>query len=173
MNGKISVSDKNCTVENTSRQDAGFDSACGNRAAEIEVDAVRESLPAVLDFVSDYLQDAGCPRKAAMQISLTAEEIFVNIASYSYPDSAGTARIILEPVREPAGIRLIFVDQGIPYDPLKKPDPDITLSAAERPIGGLGIFLVKKNMDRVEYRYEDNSNILTLTKYFTAVSTQP
>lgn len=64
----------------------------------------------------------------------------------------------------PAVAQIEMMDQGVPYDPLQRQDPDITLSAEERGIGGLGIFMVKQTMDEVTYRYEDNSNILTIRK---------
>ena len=111
--------------------------------------------------------------KLIMQINLAVEEIYVNRAHYAYgqndsngriiPDTGtGPAQIILE--ADDSRILLTFIDEGIKYDPLKKEDPDITLSAEDREIGGLGIFMVKKIMDDVSYRYEDGKNILTLTK---------
>ena len=63
---------------------------------------------------------------------------------------------------------LTFIDQGVPFDPMQKEDPDITLPASERQIGGLGIYMVKKSMDGVSYRYEDGCNILTIMKYLTS-----
>lgn len=141
--------------------------ACGtDEKRELIIDSTQDNLDDVLAFVTDHLHQVGCPHKAEMQIILAADEIFTNIASYAYQPSIGKVRIILEDIGDPAGIRMIFIDQGIPYNPLEKEDPDITLPVEERPVGGLGIFLVKKKMDAMEYRYEDGSNILTMTEYF-------
>ena len=99
-------------------------------------------------------------------MNLTLEEIYINIASYAYAPNTGKVKLILDDLKDPDGIRMTFIDQGVPYDPLQKKDPDITLPAEERPVGGLGIYLVKKNMDVLNYRYENQSNILELTKFY-------
>ena len=131
---------------------------------EITVKAVRENLAEVLSFIEAELEQADCPIKAQMQTGVAAEEIFVNIASYAYPDGAGSATVRMEITGEPKTAVITFIDSGIPYDPLAKPDPDVTLSAEERGIGGLGIFMTKKLMDEVVYEYKDGHNILTLKK---------
>lgn len=131
---------------------------------EITVKAVRENLAEVLGFIEAELEQADCPIKAQMQTGVAAEEIFVNIASYAYPDGAGSATVRMEITGEPKTAVITFIDSGIPYDPLAKPDPDVTLSAEERGIGGLGIFMTKKLMDEVVYEYKDGHNILTLKK---------
>ena len=118
----------------------------------------------VLFFIDTLLADAGCPMKAPMQIDVALEELFVNIAHYAYPNSAGDAEIDVNVTQE--YIEITLTDSGIPYDPLAKPDPDITLSAAERAIGGLGIFMSKKLMDEISYKREDGKNILTIKKLF-------
>ena len=128
----------------------------------LTVAAAVDNLDRVNAFVDAFLEEHDCPMKTQMQIDLCVEEIFVNIAHYAYPEKDGEAEIRAS---ETDGIvELTFIDSGIPYDPLKKEDPDITLSSQERQIGGLGIYLVKKNMDTVAYRYEDSQNILTVTK---------
>ena len=99
-------------------------------------------------------------------MDIAVEEIFVNIASYAYENEPGKVTIRLRETEDPKGITVTFVDEGAPFDPVTRPDPDVTLSAKERSIGGLGIYLVKKSMDDVRYRYEGNLNILTLTKRF-------
>ena len=133
---------------------------------EMEIEAVQENLDTVLAFVDEHLEEAGCPMKAQMQIDLAVEEIFVNIANYAYRPDKGNATIRVEVSEEPVQVTLTFVDRGVPYDPLAKEDPDITLPAEERNIGGLGIFLVKQTMDDVAYEYKDGQNILTLRKNF-------
>jgi len=99
-----------------------------------------------------------------MQMDVAVEEIFVNIANYAYAPGVGQARIRIEITGEPRMVQVTFIDSGVPYDPLAKPDPDVTLSAEERQIGGLGIFMVKKSMDNMLYEYKDKQNILTLQK---------
>ena len=128
----------------------------------LTVPADAEKLGEVMAFIDTFLEAHDCPPKAQMQIDLSAEEIFVNIANYAYPDGPGDAQIRLS--EENSVVTLIFTDSGIPYDPLQKAEPDLTLSAEDRQIGGLGVFLVKKNMDTVSYRYENGKNVLTMTK---------
>ncbi len=131
---------------------------------ELELEAVIENLPTVQGFVDEHLEAANCPMKAQMQISLAVEEIFVNIASYAYAPEKGKATVRVEVSQEPVSVTITFVDHGVPYDPLARDDPDVTVSAAERDIGGLGIFMTKKIMDNVAYEYRDGKNILTLKK---------
>ena len=131
---------------------------------ELEIEAAVENLPQVTDFVDSHLEKAGCPVKAQMQIDIAVEEIFVNIAHYAYDPETGKATVRVEVTEEPVTVSITFIDQGIPYDPLAKADPDVTLPAEEREIGGLGIFMVRKTMDDVSYEYQDGKNILTLKK---------
>ncbi|MBR2705818.1 MAG: anti-sigma factor antagonist [Mogibacterium sp.] len=135
-------------------------------AEEIEVEASVDKLPEVLGFIDGHLEAAGCPLKAMMQIDVAAEEIFVNIANYAYAPDKGKAIIRVELGGDPPGVVITFIDWGMHYDPLAKEDPDVTLSAEERKIGGLGVFLVKNTMDDITYNYEDGKNILTLKKNF-------
>lgn len=131
---------------------------------EFEIEAKIENLPKVLSFVDEQLETADCPMKIQMQIDIAVEEIFVNIAHYAYNPKTGTAMVRVEILPEPPSVDITFIDGGIPYDPLAKADPDVTLSVEEREIGGLGIFMVKKSMDDVKYEYLDGHNILTLKK---------
>lgn len=121
-------------------------------------------LPAVLEFVEQMLQEHACPMKTMMAISVAIEEVFVNIAKYAYGEAQGDVTMACG--FDPAGETVTFdiIDQGIPFNPLERPDPDITLSAEEREIGGLGIFITKKTMDTVSYRQEHGSNVLTISK---------
>lgn len=134
------------------------------RPNELETEAVVENLDEVLGFIDEHLDAADCSPKVAMQIRLAAEEIFVNVASYAYQPEKGKAIVRVEITEDPLTVAITFIDHGIPYDPLKKADPDITLSAEERDIGGLGVFLAKKTMDDVTYEYKDGQNILKLKK---------
>lgn len=131
---------------------------------ELVIDALTDNLPQVLAFVDGELEAADCPMKIQMQIDIAVEEIFVNIARYAYSPEVGTATVRVEVMGEPPAVDITFIDGGVPYDPLAKADPDVTLSAEERQIGGLGIFMVKKSMDDVKYEYLDGHNILTLKK---------
>ncbi len=132
--------------------------------AEITVKATLSNLDTVLDFVNAMLKELNCPSKVRMQIDIAVEELFVNIARYAYAPEEGSATVRMDAEQETGTVTITFIDSGIPYDPLAKPDPDVTLSAAERKIGGLGIFMVKKSMDDMKYRRQDGQNILTITK---------
>ena len=133
--------------------------------AELEIEALKENLPEVMDFVAKNLEDVNCPPKAAMQIDLAVEEIFINIASYAYRPETGKAVVRVEVDDDPITVVITFIDNGVPYDPLAKADPDTTLSADERDIGGLGIFMTKKAMDEISYEYKEGKIILTLKKH--------
>ena len=133
---------------------------------QIKVKADTAELDNVLSFADTILEELGCSVKAQMQIDIAIEEIFVNIAHYAYPESEGEAVIYVEPGESGSSVTITFEDEGIQYDPLKNEDPDITLSAEDRPIGGLGIFMVKKSMDEVSYEYKDGKNRLTIKKSF-------
>ena len=127
---------------------------------EAKVDKIDE----VLAFVDSVLEEADCPMKAQMQMDVAVEEIFVNVASYAYEDKDGTVTVRVDILQDPTRAAVTFEDRGIPYNPLAKEDPDVTLSAEEREIGGLGIFIVKKTMDNVFYDRRDDKNIFTIEK---------
>ena len=133
---------------------------------ELKLDEARlDRLQEVLAFVDGQLEAVDCPLRVQMQIDVAVEEIYVNIASYAYAPGFGPATIRLEFQDAPRAVAITFIDHGVHYDPLAKPDPDITLSAEERKIGGLGIYMVKKSMDGMTYAYEDGRNVLTITKH--------
>lgn len=131
---------------------------------EITLEAKAENLKKVLSFVDEYLEELNCPLRSQMRLDVVVEELFINIASYAYAPGTGDATIRIEAEQDSRIVRITFIDSGIPYDPLKKPDPDVTLSAEDRKIGGLGIFMAKKIMDEMLYQYEDGKNILTIRK---------
>lgn len=126
-------------------------------------DAVGENLDQVLAYLDVQLESWDCPMRTQMQLDVAVEELFVNIANYAYGESLGTAQISIDLLPERI-VQVTFCDTGIPYNPLQKPDPDINIPLEERQIGGLGIYLVKKSMDEVLYRYENGQNILTIRK---------
>ncbi len=132
---------------------------------EIIVDAKVEKLDEVLRFIDQILEEEDCPTKICVQMDVAVEEIFVNIAHYAYPGTEGKARITADVSEGDRCLTVTFEDSGLQYNPLEKKDPDITLSAEERPIGGLGIYMVKKSMDKVEYRYENGHNIFSISRF--------
>ena len=131
---------------------------------EFTVLAAIENLNQVLAFVDAELEKLDCPMKTQIQIDVAVEELFVNIASYAYTPNQGSATIRVQPAGDTRAVEITFIDSGTPYDPLAKPDPDVTLSADERQIGGLGIFMVKKSMDDMRYAYRNGQNVLTIVK---------
>lgn len=132
----------------------------------MQIEATKDHLPQVMEFLEGCLEEADCPLKTMMQISIAVEEVFVNIASYAYAPETGDAVIHVETDPDADMVRIILEDWGVPYDPMSREDPDVTLSAEDRQIGGLGIYMVKQSMDNVEYEYKDGKNILTLEKKF-------
>ena len=131
---------------------------------ELTVLAKTDNLDEIIQFVDNELESAKCSMKIHMQVQLAVEEIFVNIANYAYTPEEGTATISVDRTEDGALLRIVFKDNGTPYDPLAKDDPDITLNAKDRSIGGLGIFITKKSMDNISYEYKDGQNVLTLEK---------
>ncbi len=131
---------------------------------EIDVEANDENLYKVMEFVGKCAEAAGASPKAAMELDLAVEEIFVNIARYAYAPGTGRAKILAEVSDDCSEITVTFIDGGMRYNPLDKEDPDVTLPAEERPTGGLGVFMVKNIMDGVSYAYRDGKNILSIRK---------
>lgn len=131
---------------------------------EITVPAALGELGRVTDFINEELEAQGCPLKAQMQIDIAVEEIYVNIAHYAYHPEVGEATVRCAVGGDPLQVEIQFLDSGTPYNPLAKEDPDTSLSAEERQIGGLGIYMVKKSMDHITYNYEDGKNVLTIKK---------
>lgn len=131
---------------------------------ELNLKAIIENLNEAIAFVDRKLEEVECPMKAQMQIDVAVEELFVNIAHYAYSPDIGEVTIRVEVQEEPPVVSVTFLDNGAPFDPLAKEDPDVTLPSEERPIGGLGIYMVKKSMDDIVYEYKDGQNILTIKK---------
>ena len=131
-----------------------------NRIFPAKIDALSD----VLEFVEKTLEDFECPMKTQMAVCVAIEEVFVNVAHYAYPESEGDITLHIGLDKQNGAVTFRMADKGVPFDPLKKPDPDITLSAEEREIGGLGIFITKKTMDDVSYEYKNGENVLTMIK---------
>ena len=119
-------------------------------------------LAPVTVFLEEELDKAEASPKLMVTFAVALEELFVNVAHYAYPGSKGTVKIGIDTSGDSIVVQL--TDSGIPFDPVAMPDPDITESAEERKIGGLGIYMVKKSMDSMTYEYKDNQNILTISK---------
>lgn len=134
-----------------------------DRKKEIKLQATDENLDLVLDTLEEFL-GPDCDMMVKNEILISIEELFVNIAHYAYGNEVGEAILSLEMLEEGKRIRMVLKDQGIPFNPLEKEDPNIELSAEERKIGGLGIFMVKDYMDYLEYHYEDSYNIMIIEK---------
>lgn len=130
----------------------------------LRLKALTDNLDRVLQYVDTALELMGCSMKNQIQIDMAVEELFVNIAHYAYKGTAGDAVILAGPDPKTGILRITFRDWGVPFDPLAKTDPDISLSVEEREIGGLGIFMAKKIMDTMDYKYENGQNVLTMTK---------
>ena len=133
---------------------------------ELTINATVENIHTVTAFVDEQLEALGCPMKAQLQIDIAIDELFSNIAYYAYNPEEGPATVQVEVQENPMAVVISFIDNGVPYDPLSKEDPDITLSAEDRNIGGLGIYMVKKSMDDVSYEYKNGQNILRIKKNF-------
>ena len=131
---------------------------------ELTLTASLENIPEATAFIDAQLEALDCPMKAQMQIDVAIDELFANIAQYAYAPDVGEARIRFEFDDSSRMASITFIDRGVPYDPLAKPDPDVTLSAEERQIGGLGIYMAKKSMDEVRYECRNGQNVLTLIK---------
>ena len=129
---------------------------------EITLRAETENLNQVLDFVNGLLEEKNCPMYVVLELDIAVEELFVNIAHYAYTPEKGDATIRVSFENE--DVIITFIDSGIPYNPWAKEDPDTTLSLEERQIGGLGIYMVKKSMDEVDYEYRDGKNVVTIKK---------
>ncbi len=131
---------------------------------QLMIDATVANIDPVTAFIDEQLEAMDCSMKVQMQIDVAVDEIFSNIANYAYPDQTGKAEIIVEALTDPRAVRITFKDQGMDFNPLEQPDPDVTASADKRKTGGLGIYIVKRSMSKVEYQRENGFNIFVITK---------
>ena len=131
---------------------------------ELTCPATVENIGVVTAFIDEQLEAADCPMKAQMQIDVAIDELFGNIAHYAYSPDVGNATVRFAVDSATRVVTITFIDRGKPYNPLENDDPDITLAAEDRKIGGLGIFLVRKTMDSMSYVYENGQNVLSITK---------
>lgn len=131
---------------------------------KLVVKAVIESIPTVTDFVDKILEEHSCDMKAKIQIDIAIDEILGNISQYAYESDDGDVSVSIQLEETPKRAIITFIDSGVPYNPITTEEPDTSLSAEERKVGGLGIFMVKKTMDDMTYEYTNNCNILRITK---------
>lgn len=131
---------------------------------EMTVEAAVENIEIVTEFITQELEKLNCPTKAEMQIFVAIDELFGNIARYAYSPEIGKATVRVEVEDDPLSVIITFIDNGVPFNPLEHDDPDIDAPADDRKIGGLGIFMVKKTMNMVEYEYSQGQNILKIKK---------
>lgn len=131
---------------------------------EITLEAKIQNIPEATMFVDAELEALECGIRQQTQIDVAVDEIFTNISSYAYEPGTGEATIRFEFDEATRTVRISFIDTGMEFNPLEKDDPDVSLSAEERQIGGLGIFLVKKTMDKMTYLRTEGQNILTIYK---------
>ena len=142
--------------------------------AEITVSAVPEQIDAVMDFVNRQLKALGCPEEARIDVDVAVDELLGNIIRYAYGSETGTVTVRVETQLEPKALILTFLDQGAPFDPLAEERPDTTsLPAWERPMGGLGLYLVRSLVDEIAYARRDSRNVLTVRKKIEQGGTEP
>ena len=133
--------------------------------ASLSFPAKLNSIKPATEFLNKILEEAGCSQRDQNRLNIALDELMSNVARYAYaPGTEGDIKLSVDVKEDPKRVVLTLTDNGIPYDPLKKEDPDVTLSAEERDIGGLGIFIVKKFMDGITYNHINNQNIVTITK---------
>ena len=130
----------------------------------LTLEAKINNIPVLTDFIDQQLEALDCPMKPQMQIDVAIDEIFTNISSYAYGESGGMATVSVDFDDATRTVTISFEDSGMPFDPLMQEEPDITLPAEQRQIGGLGIFLVKKTMDDMRYQRQGDKNVLTIEK---------
>ncbi len=130
----------------------------------LELPAKRDAFAVLKEWIVELATELALADKLRKQLLIVADEIFTNIALYGYPKTDGEAKVTVSLDGATQELTLIFMDTGVPFNPLEAPEPDITAAAADRPIGGLGMFMVKRLMDSVAYEHRDNQNILTLKK---------
>lgn len=136
---------------------------------KLSVIATKSNLDEVMDFVDSCLEAAEFSPKKIMQVDLAVEEIFCNIADYAYGSSNGGLAVLecslVETDNVVTAVQITFSDDGLMFNPIAKSDPNTSLDVDDRSIGGLGIFITKKMVDEISYKYKDNKNVLTLIKY--------
>ena len=133
---------------------------------KLTIEATSENVDQAIALVDEVLEEYGCGMKEQMAIDVAVDELFSNIALYAYTPETGYATVQVNIIEDPLSIEITFVDSGKPYDPIAMAEPDTTQTIEERQIGGMGILIVKKSMDAMDYEYKEGKNILTIKKRF-------
>lgn len=136
------------------------------------IPASMENLPRVMSLTGRFLKEAGCGEHDRRHIEISVEEIFTNIASYAYKTKEGTVWMewdVRKTGETQKEIVIRFQDEGVPYDPFARKNPDLTLPIEDRPVGGLGVYMVKQFMDNAEHCYENGRNVTVIKKRFHAM----
>ena len=131
---------------------------------KLEIESTIDYFSTIMKAINSELDTLCCSDHTRSQIKLAIDEIYGNICFYAYDSKAGPVTVCVESEKEPPAIIISFMDKGKPYNPLEAEEPDLELSGEDRPIGGLGLFLVQSTMDELSYEYKDEQNILTLKK---------
>ncbi|MCQ2551507.1 MAG: SpoIIE family protein phosphatase [Clostridia bacterium] len=139
-----------------------FDLTKKTKGKRLELDATLDSMGRVMDFIDTELDRLGANMKAKAQIDIAVDELYSNMARYAYGDQVG--KVIISMSSEGKNVRIKFINSGEPFNPLEKEDPDVSLGLEDRDIGGLGIFISKNIMDKMEYEYLDGYNVITVEK---------
>lgn len=135
------------------------------KAEKIIVPAALNQIAPVTEMINKKMEELNCSLRTRMHIRVAVDEIISNIVHYAYGNRRGTINVEVEAEENPPYLSITFIDQGVPFNPLTARDPELAGSAKQRPVGGLGLYIVKKTMDMVYYEYKNNSNILIIRKY--------
>jgi len=130
----------------------------------IELDATLENWKSVKNFLKEILVEKNCSRDDERTLQMAIEEIYCNIVNYAYAPHVGKVKIVGHFENDECVIILQFIDEGKPFNPLEKDEPDFTIAPEDREVGGFGIFIVREMVDNMSYEYKDRKNILTLKK---------
>ena len=141
----------------------------GKLEKTLHVPATHDSIRLIIDETLPLLEESGEERKIVNKVRLVLEELLVNVVSYAYDGGEGYIDIHTEITFDPKNLLIVIKDGGKPFDPTAKKDPDLNVPLKDRPIGGLGIFLVKQTMDEVIYERVNDENVLTLKKKLEAI----
>ena len=132
---------------------------------EMTVSASPDQIDAVMDFVNGQLEEMDCPEETRIDVDVAVDELLGNIVQYAYRPGTGTVTVRVDTAKNPAAVTITFADRGSPFNPLAKEAPDTTsLPARERPMGGLGLYLVQSLVDEITYARRDGQNVLTVHK---------
>ena len=133
---------------------------------ELTLEATVDHITQVMAFVDAQLDAAACATKTKRLIDVAIDEVLSNIVHYAYAPETGMVTVQVEIHREPRVVEIIFIDAGVPYNPLTQEDPVAGQTCKERKAGGFGIYIVKKSMDDIQYEYIDGCNVTKIIKSY-------